>query len=323
MDQVTVTIEERERRIEDAERNNYLVRGRELAAIRDDHSWRQRYNCTTFEEYCEQRWELAKAQSYRLMDAAAFADKVPNWGLMVPTRESHIRPLIARLEADDDRLAVWRDELVASIRSNGLQQKIVLSSDRSTIIDGRNRFLACAAAGRSPSFRELPGAFSEEKTIQFIIAANLHRRQLTVGQRAALGVGIEEALAKITRAGRPENGKKVANSPQLSEPKSRDKAAAQVGVGGRAIQDAKKIKEVSPALFQQVVAGTTTLNDAHKKAKAEEKAKMADRPAHDPKPATNALATNTYAAARIFSISRTAFAPQPSLPGGTSGLNFS
>jgi hypothetical protein len=173
-------------------------------------------------------------------------------------------------------------ELVAPVTNNGLQEKIMLSSDKSTIVDGRNRFLACAAAQVSPSFRELPDAFSEEKTIQFIIAANLHRRQLTVGQRAALGVGIEEALAKVTRRGRPENGKKVTTSSELSSSLSRDKAAKQVGVGTTAIQQAKKVKEVSPALFQQVVAGTTTLNEAHKKAKAEEKAKMADQPAGRP-----------------------------------------
>jgi protein gp37 len=122
MDQMTITIDERERRIEEAERNNYLIRGLELAAIRDDQSWRSRYNYTTFEEYCEQRWEMQKAHSYRLMDAAAFAEKVSNWRLSPPSRESHIRPLLERLEADDDRLAVWRDVLAST---NGAKIKTI------------------------------------------------------------------------------------------------------------------------------------------------------------------------------------------------------
>jgi protein gp37 len=69
---------------------------------------------STFEEYCEQRWELNKSHTYRLIDAAAFGDKVPNWGLQVPSRESHIRPLLERLQADEDRIAVWRDVLATT-----------------------------------------------------------------------------------------------------------------------------------------------------------------------------------------------------------------
>ena len=109
-----ITIDEREQRIEDAERNNYLVRGSELGAIRKAQSWRERYNHATFEEYCEQRWEMEKKHAYRLMNAAAFAEKVSNWTLQVPSRESHIRPLTERLESDDDRIAVWRDVLATT-----------------------------------------------------------------------------------------------------------------------------------------------------------------------------------------------------------------
>jgi hypothetical protein len=38
------------------------------------------------------------------MGASEFAEKVHNSALHVPTRESHIRPLLERLEADDDGL---------------------------------------------------------------------------------------------------------------------------------------------------------------------------------------------------------------------------
>jgi len=122
MDQMTITIDERERRIEDAERNNYLIRGREFAAIRDDQSWRARYNHTTFEEYCEQRWELTQGIVSRLERSAAFAEQVANWQLRIPSRESHIRPLLERLESDDDRIAVWRDVLATT---NGARIKAI------------------------------------------------------------------------------------------------------------------------------------------------------------------------------------------------------
>ena len=53
-------LDEAEARIEQAERNAYYVRGMELAEIHDKKMWLQRYN-GTFKEYCEDRWELARA----------------------------------------------------------------------------------------------------------------------------------------------------------------------------------------------------------------------------------------------------------------------
>lgn len=100
-----------EARIEQAERDGYLVRGRELAAIRDEELYRGRYQ--TFEAYCDERWEMDRSRAYRLIDAARFVDRalspigddVPH-----PIRESHIRPLF-KLDADEDRLTVWQDAL--------------------------------------------------------------------------------------------------------------------------------------------------------------------------------------------------------------------
>lgn len=119
----TEELEIREARIEEAERNGYLVRGTELAAIRERKLYTLRYNCSTFEEYCEFRWEIQKKHAYRLMDAAAFAEKVSNWTLSLPARESHIRPLIDRLSTregytDDDRISVWRDVLATASGSH-------------------------------------------------------------------------------------------------------------------------------------------------------------------------------------------------------------
>jgi hypothetical protein len=84
------------------------------AAIRDGERWRMRYNYATFEQYCEERWDLQKAHAYRLMDAAEFAAKVSQRETPIPSSERHIRPLLERLETDDDRIAVWRDVLATT-----------------------------------------------------------------------------------------------------------------------------------------------------------------------------------------------------------------
>ena len=111
---LTTLIDEHERKIEAAERDSYLVRGRELSAIRDDQSWRARYNHATFEEYCDKRWEMPRQHAYRLIGAAAFAEALSCHQLVTPSREAHIRPLLERLEADEDRIAVWRDVLATT-----------------------------------------------------------------------------------------------------------------------------------------------------------------------------------------------------------------
>lgn len=48
---------------------------------------------------------------HRLISSAAFAAKVYHGKLPMPSRESHIRPLLERLDREDERLAVWRDIL--------------------------------------------------------------------------------------------------------------------------------------------------------------------------------------------------------------------
>jgi len=106
-------LEEAEKRIEAAERDAYYIRGSELAEIRGKKMWLQRYN-GTFKEYCEARWELQEAHSYRLMDAAAFAEKLSRGRVPLPNSERHIRPLLARLNQDEDQIAVWRDVLATT-----------------------------------------------------------------------------------------------------------------------------------------------------------------------------------------------------------------
>ena len=107
-------LQEAEARIEEAERNAYYVRGAALADIRDGSMWRERYNYATFEEYCEERWELQRSAVFRLIGAAEFAAKVADRRLPLPSRETHIRPLIERLEMDEDRFTVWRDVLATT-----------------------------------------------------------------------------------------------------------------------------------------------------------------------------------------------------------------
>jgi protein gp37 len=109
-------LEEREARIERAQRNAYYEIGLDLRAIRDQQLYRVerptrvsgRYSFQTFEEYCEERWELDFKYANRLVQAATLAEKMAPIGAILPVRESHVRPLLERLSTDDERLAVWQ-----------------------------------------------------------------------------------------------------------------------------------------------------------------------------------------------------------------------
>jgi len=70
------------------------------------------------------------------------------------------------------------DALVADIKANGLQEPVVVHEDM--ILDGRNRFMACEAAGVEPTFVPFLG----ENPLAFVISTNLRRRHLNESQRA-------------------------------------------------------------------------------------------------------------------------------------------
>jgi hypothetical protein len=62
------------------------------------------------------------------------------------------------------------DSLVADIRSNGLLEPITIH--HGMILDGRNRYRACEAAGIKPQFLEFDG----HDPLAFVLSLNVHRR---------------------------------------------------------------------------------------------------------------------------------------------------
>jgi N6-adenosine-specific RNA methylase IME4 len=77
------------------------------------------------------------------------------------------------------------DALAADIKARGLIDAITTHDGK--ILDGRNRYRACEAAGVTPEFVEWDG-----DPLAFVISVNLKRRHLTPSQRAMIG-------ARLTR----------------------------------------------------------------------------------------------------------------------------
>jgi ParB-like chromosome segregation protein Spo0J len=73
------------------------------------------------------------------------------------------------------------EELVEDIRAKGQLEPIVTYQGK--VLDGRNRYEACETLGIKCRMRELPEGV---KPLDYVISANLKRRQLTLEQKIAI-----------------------------------------------------------------------------------------------------------------------------------------
>ncbi len=174
--------------------------------------------------------------------------------------------------------------LKADIALHGLHEPIVLYEGK--ILDGRHRYLACTELGIKPTFREWAGP---GLAIDYVLSENLHRRHLDKSQRAAIAVeaqALREAERKARerqQEGRRKGGRTGGRGRQQDDsfqeripeskptPRPRDEVAQQFGTNPRYIQDAKAIRDRSPALLKQVAEGQMTLPQAKQQLRRQEK----------------------------------------------------
>lgn len=138
------------------------------------------------------------------------------------------------------------------------------------ILDGRNRYRACLSVGVEP--RCQPWSTNGVSATDYVLAKNLHRRHLTIAQRAALGVRLldyerEEALKRKAEAGRSAAPGRPAkkdppNAKDLSKGEAAQKAAAKVGVGKTSVLAAELIAKESPKTFEKMRRGQISVTAA-------------------------------------------------------------
>ncbi len=150
--------------------------------------------------------------------------------------------------------------LVADVKSNGLLQPIWLHRD-GTILDGRNRYRACEESGIEAQFKTWTGP--DSGIVQFVTSMNLHRRHLSIEQRAFIAA----ELANLTHGGnRKGDGIKLTNG-QVDRPLvSRSEAASVMRVEPRALDRARAIVRHAPELKGKVISGEMSLTAAAKAA---------------------------------------------------------
>jgi ParB-like chromosome segregation protein Spo0J len=178
------------------------------------------------------------------------------------------------------------EHLRTSIEKQGQLEEILVFEGK--ILDGRHRYEACLALGIEPKLRTFEG--TQLEAFSHSVARNLSRRHLTVVQRAAAGAGIKEFQTKILSAAKPkvEAAPAVEEQPKVEAPapeidvsidetppapkpartpsrhppsakkinaQARQLASDRVGVSGRAIDQAEKIKQQAPDVFERMLKG--------------------------------------------------------------------
>jgi hypothetical protein len=114
-------------------------------------------------------------------------------------------------------------ELAGDILANGLHEPIVLYEDK--ILDGRNRYRACLAAGVEPRFETYNGS----DPLAYVVSLNLKRRHLDESQRAMVAARIA-----TLQHGQRQSG-------QLAAVPTQAEAAAMLNVGERSVRRAHEV----------------------------------------------------------------------------------
>lgn len=164
--------------------------------------------------------------------------------------------------------------LVDSIKCYGLFDPILVWQDK--IVDGRHRYKACLEAGVEPEYQILDSDTPFEMVKDRVVAENILRRHLTVGQRAMIAA----SLANMTVGGTGSNQYEKSNRANSPDSTSNKDAAKFLKVGERTVKDAKEIKRDAPDLAEKVSRGEISLNAA----KTESRERKGEPVKEKPKP---------------------------------------
>lgn len=142
-------------------------------------------------------------------------------------------------------------ELVADIAEHGQRDAIVMTPD-GQLLDGRNRWRACAKAGITPVMRT-----ESSEPWSYVISTNVHRRHLNESQRAMIGARM--ASRKSGFQGHQSN----VSIDTAGPPPTRDEAAALLNIGSASISRARKVlREGIPEVIDLVQDGVVSVYPA-------------------------------------------------------------
>jgi hypothetical protein len=150
------------------------------------------------------------------------------------------------------------DALVADIKANGLHEPVVLLDGK--ILDGRNRYRACGAAGVvCRVFEHKADCGHVADPVAYVVSRNLHRRHLTAEQK-------RELIAKV-----------IAMQPEKSDRQIAKQVKADHKTVAKARKEAEATGEASPVEKRVGKDGKARKQSAKKKVAVTPEQEEADR----------------------------------------------
>ena len=124
-------------------------------------------------------------------------------------------------------------DLRNDIKKNGLMEPIITLNG--TILDGRNRYVACNELNIKPTTKE----FSGDDPLQYVMSTNLQRRNLNPSQKAMVGRRWKVHYSIMAKERQIKSN--VEPVPQDQQGRARDQAGEIAGVSGRYIDMAEEV----------------------------------------------------------------------------------
>jgi hypothetical protein len=147
------------------------------------------------------------------------------------------------------------DELVESIREHGLLEPLWVLED-GTLLDGRNRLRACAAAGVEPAVRVYRG----DDPVGFVAATNLNRRHLETHDRLRIARALKPLYAEQARErqGTRSDLTSVPVGTEVDTGRASQLAADAAGIGRNTLARFERVERAAPELAEAILDGEVT-----------------------------------------------------------------
>jgi hypothetical protein len=148
------------------------------------------------------------------------------------------------------------EDMKADIRVHGLRQRIVVYNGM--ILDGGNRHRACLDIGVPPVTMDYNG----NDPVGFVLSQNLHRRHMSVGQRAMAVAATADWAKAHKHGGDRKSDQAVTITARLQTVADR---AAESGASDKTQRAADKVARADPKLAGKVSRGEISLPQAVRK----------------------------------------------------------
>ena len=160
------------------------------------------------------------------------------------------------------------DDLVNSIRTQGVRQPIHILSDK-TVLDGRHRVRACKEIGIK-EIQALSHGLTEDEAIKFVTDTAVERRNLTKEQKVDIIFRSESLIKEIEGKAKRGQGNRrdltsASSEAEVTKVITSTKIAELAGTSRATVNRMKKVKTEDPELYNKVVTGEESASGAYYK----------------------------------------------------------